>query len=210
MTEIKNIIFDLGGIFLQIDYKKTEQAFVDLGFTNFGEYYQQDFVTKLFNDFEVGSISPEDFYNGIRHISQLPVTDGQIAHAWNAMMGIFWMERLQWLEGLKSRYRIYLFSNTNQIHYDKLIEILQLQIPGINFSDYFIKDYYSHTLGLRKPHVESYNAILTKENLLAEETLFIDDTFKNIEGAVQAGLKVLHLKPGMDLISEAENKLKSS
>lgn len=210
MAAIKNIIFDLGGVFLQIDYKKTEQAFVNLGFKTFTSYYRQDFVTPLFNDFEVGTITPKDFYDGIRSACKLSLTNTQIDNAWNAMMGKFWANRLHWLQGIKNNYKVYLLSNTNQIHYTKLIEIFQQQMPQHNFSNYFIKDYYSHTLGLRRPNVEAYEAVCSKENLLPQETLFIDDTLKNIEGASKAGLQVLHLSSDMDLIIETEKLLKLS
>ena len=205
--KIKNIIFDLGGIFLQVNYQKTEDAFVQLGVTNFSEFYKQDYVSQLFNDIEIGAITPQDFYSGIREIAKINLTNQQIENAWNAMLGEFWLDRLNWLNEIKGKYNIYLFSNTNEIHYNKLIEIYnQLNLPN-SFSSYFIKDYYSQILGLRKPTPQSFNAILKEQNLQANETLFIDDTVKNIDGAKAVGLQTLLLLNDMDLIEEVEKIL---
>ena len=123
------------------------------------------------------------------------------------MLGEFWLDRLNWLNEIKGKYNIYLFSNTNEIHYNKLIEIYnQLNLPN-SFSSYFIKDYYSQILGLRKPIPQSFNAILKEQNLPANETLFIDDTVKNIDGAKAVGLQTLLLLNDMDLIEEVEKIL---
>jgi putative hydrolase of the HAD superfamily len=104
-------------------------------------------------------------------------------------------ERLQWLQSIKNKYKIFLFSNTNEIHYNAFLKIFGLATGQPSFDDYFIKAYYSHTLGLRKPYEASFLKILEEQHLIAEETLFIDDTLKNIEGAKLAGLHTIHLLP---------------
>ncbi len=203
---IKNIIFDLGGIFLKVNYQKTQDTFVELGIANFDEYYRQDFVSKPFKQIEVGEISPEGFYEGIRNITNTKITDTDLEYAWNAMLGEFWLDRLEWLNDINKQYNVYLFSNTNKIHYDAFLNTYNQLNFNKSFHSYFIKDYYSHVLGLRKPNIESYQAILKEQNLEAQETLFIDDTYKNIEGAIEAGLQTLHLTSSMNLIIET-NKL---
>ncbi len=206
MAAIKNIIFDFGGIFINIDYQKTEDAFINLGIKNFAEYYKQDFVSKLFEDLEIGVITPLQFYDGFRQITNASLTNEQIENAWNALLGEYLLDRLEWLHTIKENYKIFLFSNTNKIHYDRFIKMYRnLKLPN-SFSSYFIKDYYSHVLGLRKPNANSYNAILKEQGLLAGETIFIDDTLKNIEGAKAVGLQTLHLTIEMDLATEM-NKL---
>lgn len=204
---IKNIIFDLGGVLLEVNYQKTQDEFVKLGINNFDDYYKQDFVSKPFEQIEIGEISPKEFYQEIRNFTNLQISDFDLEYAWNAMLGDFWTDRLQWLEEIGKRYKTYLFSNTNQIHFDAFFETynkLNLKKP---FHSYFIKDYYSHILGLRKPNVESYHTILKEQNLEASSTLFIDDTLKNISGANLAGLKTLHLTNSMNLINEVESLL---
>jgi len=192
---IKNIIFDLGGVFINLDFKKTERAFTELGVADFSTLFTQHYVSPLFEELELGTISPRQFYEGFRSLTKLPLTDDQVKDAWNAILLDFPINRLQWLSQIKNKYKIFLFSNTNQIHYDCFIDILKRATGKGDFSQYFIKAYYSHEMGMRKPHKESYLQILEEQKLVAAETLFIDDTLKNIEGARQAGLQTIHLVP---------------
>lgn len=200
MNTFKNILFDLGGIFLNIDYQKTEQAFIDLGIKNFGQLFSQQFSNTLFESLETGKISPDDFYETFRKETNTGLSNEAIQHAWNAMLLDFPKERLLWLERIGQQYPIYLFSNTNIIHYQCFIEIFEQSFPQSSFNDYFRKAYYSHELGLRKPYPESYLKIMELENLDPKETLFIDDTPKNIEGAQQAGLQTILLNNGSTVL----------
>lgn len=195
MEKIKNIIFDLGGVFIDIDFKATEKAFVSLGVTNFNDYYTQHTASTLFEDLETGKASPEEFYERFRSETGVSLGDAEIRDAWNAMLGRFPSERLNWLEEIGFRYNIYLYSNTNIIHYNAFQKIYQDCTGKENFDDYFIKAHYSHDLGVRKPYAESFKKLLAVEKLNAAETLFIDDSFKNIEGAKEAGLQTILLLP---------------
>lgn len=206
-VQVKNIIFDLGGILLKVNYQKTEDAFVALGITNFSDFYKQDYVSTLFEDLEIGKISSQEFYDGIREIAKKDLSNEQIETAWNAIIESFWLDRLQWLNVIKQDYNIFLFSNTNAIHYNYFIKLYnQLNLPN-SFSHFFVKDYYSHIMHLRKPNANSFNYILQEQNLIANETLFIDDTLKNIEGAQAVGLQTLLLLPNMNLQQEVEKYL---
>ncbi len=193
MQHIKNIIFDLGGVFLNIDFAKTEAAFAQLGVTNFNSYITQHSITDLFESLETGKISPSQFHESFRKKSGTSLTDAQIANAWNALLLDFPPERIEWLNKIRSRYGVYLFSNTNKIHYDAFIEFFNKQTGFGDFNSYFIKAWYSHELGMRKPYPSAYLHILNEQHLIAAETLFIDDTLKNIEGAREAGLQTIHL-----------------
>lgn len=193
MQQIKNIIFDLGGIFLEIHYQKTKDAFTNLGIKDFDALFTQHHANHLFEDLETGKISELEFYERFRHDGKVNFTDAEIKEAWNAMLGNFPLERIEWLKTVKQKYNIFLFSNTNQIHYDAFMAIYELNTGKADFNDHFIKAYYSQYLGLRKPYADSFLAILEEQNLLAEETLFIDDTIKNIEAADALGIKTIHL-----------------
>lgn len=199
MIGIKNILFDLGGVFLDINYQLTEQAFIDLGIADFEQRFNQQFSNTLFEDLETGKIDPETFYEAFRKETGTDLSNKTIEVAWNALLLDFPPERLTWLEGIKEKYPVYLYSNTNIIHYQCFMKMFEDKFGGKNFNDYFIKAYYSHELGLRKPYADSYKQLLKLENLEAGETLFIDDTLKNIEGAKAAGLQTLWLQPGMVL-----------
>lgn len=200
MSNIKNIIFDLGGVFMNLDYRKMEQSFIDLGIANFSELFTQHHSSPLFEDLETGKISNEEFYAGLRKIAQVNLSDSQIRDAWNAILLDFPAERLDWLDEINKKYQIFLFSNTNQIHYDAFMAIFKAQTGKHDFNQYFIKAYYSQELGLRKPYKESYQKIIDEQKLIPAETLFIDDTLKNIEGAKQVGLQTFHLAPPMTVL----------
>jgi len=195
---IKNIIFDLGGVILDIDYNKTKQAFIDLGVSNFDDYYQQSFSNPLFTQLEKGLITPVAFYDGLRDATGVNLTDPEIYNAWNAMLGSFRQQSIDLLNQLKNRYRIFLLSNTNAIHHRAFGKIYAGQFGNGDFDSHFEKAYYSHTMHERKPEAASYKYVLHEQNLVAEETLFIDDTYKNIDGAQVVGLQTLfieHHKP---------------
>jgi glucose-1-phosphatase len=199
MTAIKNIIFDLGGVLFKIDYSKTKNAFIDLGIENFDELYKQNFSNELFTKLEIGSISELDFYDEFRTITNSKISNAQIKTAWNSLLLHFWEDRIAWLNVINKKYKIFLFSNTNKIHYDCFINIYQQQFATNDFSSFFINDYYSHTMGMRKPNVASYQFIINQQQLIANETLFIDDTLDNIKGASLAGLQTLHLTSDINL-----------
>ena len=200
MQPIKNIIFDLGGIFMNLDFKLTERAFVELGITQFSAMYSQHHSNDLFEQLETGKITAGEFYEVFRKESKSQLTNEQIKTAWNALLLDFPAERLEWLDVIRHKYKVYLFSNTNIIHYDAFMEILSNNNGCTYFNTYFLKAYYSHQLGLRKPYRESYQKILEEQGLLAAETLFIDDTAKNIEGAQNAGLQTIHLVAPMTVL----------
>jgi epoxide hydrolase-like predicted phosphatase len=197
---IKNIIFDLGGVFLNIDFQLTNQAFIDLGVIQFNEMFTQHFSNPLFELLETGKINEEEFYTAFRKESKTNLNNEQIKQAWNALLLDFPKERIDWLKSISKKYRIFLFSNTNQIHYDSFIEKFEMQHPGENFDSLFIKAYYSQNLGLRKPYPESFQAILDEQGLQANETLFIDDTIKNVEAAQELGLQTIHLKSPLTVL----------
>ncbi|MES2773440.1 MAG: HAD family phosphatase [Bacteroidota bacterium] len=204
---IKNIIFDLGGVFLDVDYQKTKQAFVDLGIINFDDFYQQSFSNPLFAKLEKGLISPEIFYDYFREATGIPLSNQQIETAWNAMLGSFRKSSVAVLPILKQRYNTFLLSNTNAIHHKAFGEIHQREFGNTDFDDHFHKAYYSHLYHERKPETIAYEVILAENNLEKEETLFIDDTLKNINGALSAGIQVLFLENGALLEDVLKNAI---
>ena len=113
---IKHIIFDLGGVILNIDYPLTSQAFKQLGVNNFDAVYSQAKQTSLFDDFETGKISPEKFVVQVKNLLDIKCTDDEIITSWNAMLLDFPKERLDLLQQLKNKYTIVLLSNTRMIN----------------------------------------------------------------------------------------------
>jgi len=204
VTPVKNIIFDLGGVLINLNYQLTRKAFEDLGVEDFDAFYTQHAANPLFENLEVGAIEPEAFYEALREATGLALSDTQLETAWNAMLLDFPVERLAWLDQIKNKYNIYLFSNTNAIHYKAFTTIYAQTAPLIglppDFNHFFKEAHYSHTLGQRKPEVAAFEAVLAKSGLGPAQTLFIDDTISNIEGAQKAGLQTLFLSGGLTVM----------
>ena len=203
VTPVKNIIFDLGGVLINLNYQLTRKAFEDLGVEDFDAFYTQHKVNPLFENLEVGAIEPEAFYEALREATGLTLSNDQLETAWNAMLLDFPAERLQWLDQIKNKYNIYLFSNTNAIHYKAFTAIYAQTAPliGLNtdFNHFFKTAYYSHTLGQRKPELAAFEAVIQDAKLDPAQTLFIDDTISNIEGAQKAGLRTIFLSGGLNV-----------
>lgn len=182
-NKYKNIIFDLGGVLLNIDYSLVTKAFLALGLTDFDKLYSKAHQTKLFDLYEKGQISSEAFRNHVKTCFSTPINDSAIDKAWNAMLLDLPAERLHLLQQLKTKHRIFLLSNTNDIHIQYINNYLK-ETFGINdLSGYFEKVYLSYEVGMRKPDAEIFELVLSENNLNPNETLFIDDSIQHIEGA---------------------------
>ena len=195
MQAIKNIIFDLGGVLLNIDYNKTAYAFKVLGASDFDSFYSQAGANQLFEQLETGDISNDHFYDAMQTHCHPGTTHQQIQTAWNAILLDFRPQSLQFLTAIKDRFNIYLLSNTNAIHHKAFHQAFTNEIGLANFDDYFVKSYYSHQIRLRKPYVATYHNVLEDAGITASETLFIDDSVVNIDGANKVGLLTHLLLP---------------
>ena len=194
LNGIKNIIFDLGGVILDIDYNLTVKAFEKLGIPNFKAQYSKMSQSNLFDNIETGKISPEEFRNLIREVAEKDVTDAEIDHAWNALILHLPQYRIEILKKLQDNYRLFLLSNTNKIHYDDYSEVIKRENGIEGLEPLFEKTYLSHEMGLRKPNPEIFNVVLNENNLVAEETLFIDDSPQRIASAKTLGIVTYHLE----------------
>jgi glucose-1-phosphatase len=195
MAKIKNVIFDLGGVLLDIDIAKTETAFEQLGIKDFKNNYSLHKADSLFDDLETGKITEAAFYNGIRNISQTQLTDAEIRNAWNALLLDFRTESLAFLQQIAAKYKLFLLSNTNSIHLTAFNQIFKSDTGKDSLDSYFTKAYYSNIIGLRKPNAAIYSFVLADAGITAGETLFVDDLIYNIEGAKALGIQTHHLQP---------------
>lgn len=191
---VKNIIFDLGGVLLNIDYFLTERAFQSFGIANFGEAYSQAKQSTLFDELEIGKLSPAQFRDQVRTFMAPGLADAAIDQAWNAMLLDLPVQRVELLKGLRGNYRTFLLSNTNQIHYDAYTQYLQQAHGFVDFSEIMEKQYLSFTLGLRKPELACFRYVVEENGLNPAETLFIDDSIQHVQGAKLAGLQAYHLR----------------
>lgn len=190
LEKINNIIFDLGGVIINLDMERTYHAFKKLAGEREVPMFNLTIQHEIFKQFEVGAIDTPTFLDGMRALIG-PYTDAQLTDAWNAMLLDIPAERVALLRELKQKYRTFLFSNTNQIHFDGFNKILNEAhgLPGLD--PLFEKVYFSHTMGLRKPDVASFLQIINENGLVPAETLFLDDTAGHLEGAKIAGLQTM-------------------
>ena len=202
---LKNIIFDLGGVILNIDFQKTVEAFRKLGIADIDKMYSGYAQYDFFDAFDKGLISPLQFRDKVRTYIPKSVTNEEIDEAWNKMLLDFPAERINLLLNLKKTYRTFLLSNTNAIHYPVYNKQLHETFGIDSLSDLFEKAYYSFQVGLRKPDIEIFELVLKENNLVPEETLFIDDAPQNIKIAKYIGIKAVLLQPSETLIDLFEN-----
>lgn len=191
---VKNIIFDLGNVILNIDTKLSETEFGKYGLNNFGELYTLAAQSEIFDRLETGTISPAGFFAEFRKITVSDLPDEVIRHCWNALILDYPKDRLDLLKKLKPKYRTFLLSNTNKIHYDYYTEVLVEQF-GINGLEALLeKAYFSHEVGMKKPDPEIFKFVLSQSELAPAETLFIDDNRDNILTAEKLGIQTIWLK----------------
>jgi glucose-1-phosphatase len=199
-NEIKNILFDWGGVITDLHLDASKKAFRDLGLTIFDEHVPHDPLDKVFIPFEIGNISPEEFRNNIRKLSANPLTDTMIDGAWNAMLGLLPEERWKLLESISQSYRTFLLSNTNAIHLDYYFSYLQGIYGTYGYTHLFEKAYFSHEIHLRKPNADIFEFVLLDSGIKPQETLFIDDFIENIETARILGFQTVHLTKPRTLV----------
>jgi putative hydrolase of the HAD superfamily len=191
-----NVIFDLGGVILDIDYDLTTAAFVKLGIENFKEVYSQKKQQHFFDDFEKGVISRTQFFDEVRVHLPEGIRDKQIEDAWNAMLLKLPASRIEWLRKVGLNHRIFLLSNTNEIHIEAFRKILQDDFGGDVLADTFEKCYYSSEVGMRKPDKDVFHRVLQENGLDPTETMFIDDSPQHVEGAKVTGIHSVLLEKG--------------
>ncbi len=205
---VKQIIFDLGGVLLNLDYSLTENAFIAAGVRNFPELYSQLQQSDLFDRWETGRMTAEEFVAAMKAASETPLTTEQVLGAWNAMLLDFPIRRLQILQQLRNYYDLFLLSNTNEIHEETFNNTL-MQAHGIpNIGVFFDKVYMSHRVGLRKPMPEIFMRVLEDNGLQAGQTLFIDDSPQHIKTANELGIQTIYLQKGMTIEDDVFKQMK--
>jgi putative hydrolase of the HAD superfamily len=190
---IQNLIFDFGGVICNIDAKLTEKAFIALGLKQFDTGQSIADSAGLFEKLETGTITPKQFRDELRLYFGNPVTDEQLDAAWNALLLDIPEPRIRMIEALRQNHRIFLLSNSNEIHYLKYNETFRNQYGYDGLEGLFEKAWFSFRIGLKKPGTEIFRFVLKQADLDPEQTLFIDDTLKHVEGARAAGMHAIHL-----------------
>ncbi|MFT5820493.1 MAG: FMN phosphatase YigB (HAD superfamily) [Crocinitomix sp.] len=192
--KVSAILFDLGGVILNLDYNKTIDAFKKMGEERFDELYSQAEQNDIFDRFETGEISEDYFRDYLISFLGNHINPAMVDQAWNAMLLDLPEERIEFLMELKQDYKIYLFSNTNAIHLEAFKTIIKNQYGDANLLEkVFHKTYYSHLIQKRKPNPSAFKFILDDLDLRPEEVIFIDDSIQHVEGAKSIGIDAYHL-----------------
>ena len=198
---IRNIVFDLGNVVINIDPDLTLQKFRDVGVTNFDEMYSMMRQTDVFDRLDTGKITLPEFRQAIRDFAKVNLADDRIDEAWCAMLLNFPEENAELLRKLRIEgYKLYLLSNTNKMHIDYYTEYLKQQFGQDLLTELFDRVFYSHEIGYRKPNREAFEYVLKTEKLKPAETLYIDDLEHNVIGARQTGMQAYHHPKGDRLV----------
>lgn len=190
---IKNIIFDLGGVILNLSVESTLRKFSELSDHPVDKVIEMYHSRPEFLAYEKGEITNDEFRESLKNIFGLTSTDLELDVCWNAMLGDIPRERIELLRELRSKYKTYLLSNTNAIHLDFFSGMVK-KAHGIESLDpLFHKAYYSHLMKMRKPDPAIYEYVLNENGLKAEETIFLDDNQANLKGAASVGIQTFHV-----------------
>jgi glucose-1-phosphatase len=195
MATIKNIIFDYGNVIYNIDFSLAQQAWTALGIQNVESFFGHGQQNALFDAFDKGEITAAQFRDQIRLITgNDSLTDKQIDDAWNSMLLTVQPGTHDLLLQLKAKYRTFLLSNINAIHYDHIMGQLKREFDFEGNDHLFEKVYYSHFMGMRKPNSNIFEFVLQDSNLDPAETLFIDDSPQHLATASKLGIQTHLLK----------------
>jgi putative hydrolase of the HAD superfamily len=199
VSNIRNILFDLGGVILDINIQATLKGFYELGFPAELMQYPESMSTDVFFKYQTGKLSTEQFRNAIRKSTGVEMSDQAFDEVWNAMLVRIPKERTELLKRLSERYALYMLSNTSALHVE-VFEPMYLEAAGVSLHDVFTKIYYSHEIGWHKPDPEAWEYVINDAGIKAEETLFLDDSIQNIKASQELGFQAIHIHERTNLL----------
>lgn len=204
LATVDTLIFDLGGVIINLSYHATYEEFARLSKKSVGEVSVLAQQWDEFKQYEMGKMSDADFRDFVRKSIGISSPDEIIDMAWNAMLLDIPTQRLEVLQQLRSTHQVFLLSNTNAIHVRALNKIVKEVSNQDSLNFCFDQVYYSHEMGLRKPDVAIYERVLAEKHLSPSKTLFFDDLLPNLAGAKQAGLQTLHVTNADELFKKLD------
>ena len=201
MKDIKVLLFDLGGVVIDIDPSITintlksmsKKSSEDFNALDYKYYKEESSLLNFFFEYEKGNINDDKFRDGIRKFANFDLSNDKIDHIWNYVIVKINKDLLDVVLSLKNRYKIMILSNTNFIHkvyYDKLV----VDIYGKNLKQLFDKVFYSYEIRSRKPELEIYQKVIDESSYSGKEILFFDDMKKNLEIPKIIGMKTYHVE----------------
>lgn len=195
---IKTIVFDLGGVLIDLNFQRALDAFAQAGLTDMAHEVQSFSREGIFMDLELGNIRTEDFFKAIQKKANDSLSLKQIADYWNLILLDIPQEKLELVRKLRKHYTVHLLSNTNEPHWEYICQTC-FNKDGYTVNDYFEKIFLSYEMHLAKPDKAIFEQMLQEARLNPEETLFIDDSEANCRAASALGIQVHYYKIGEDL-----------
>lgn len=202
MDAHKNIIFDFGGVFIDIDYQLTIKAFQRISKANVEPLYSKKEQIEIFDLLEIGKIGEREFIDSLGDILEIEGTYDEIKNAWNAMLLDIHPGRVEYLRKITKNKRVFMLSNINEIHEAYMVDYFERNSEFSDFYSLFEKVYFSHNIGLRKPNKDAFSYVLEENDLKIEETLFLDDSPQHVEGFAKLGGTAVHLNPPNSFIAK--------
>ncbi len=197
---IRNILFDLGGVILDINVQATLKSFYELGFPAELMQYPHSMNTDLFFRYETGKLDADEFRNEIRKVTGAEFSDKAFDKAWTDMLLRIPRERTDLLNLLAKKYNLYMLSNTSSLHVP-VFEKMYQESAGISIHEVFKKIYYSHEIGYHKPDAEAWKYVMRDAGIKPGETLFLDDSIQNIKASLELGFRAIHIHEKINLLN---------
>ena len=197
---IKNIVFDFGDIFINLDKKLFAEELQKIHISQ-----ESEEMLPILQQYEMGLVSTDKFLTFFEE--RLSISEDKLKRAWNSILLDFPKERLRFIQNLSEskKYRLFLLSNTNDLHISWIQKNWGMEQYNA-FKICFEQFYLSHEINLRKPNNNIYEFVLTTNDLAPKETLFIDDTKENTDAAKALGIHIWNLKPGKEDVLELLTK----
>ncbi len=205
-AQIKNIIFDWGGVITDLDFNASNEAFKKYGLNDFIEQYSLQVQKDLYLKLETGTIESGEFRAEMRKIIPDPISDDELDMSWSALLCELPEERWDLLNRVKENYKTFLLSNTNIIHVERYFRRILEKYGTYGYTHLFEKTYFSFDLKMRKPDIKIFKYVLKDSGLNPEETLLIDDFDENIEAAEKLGIATYHLKEPFTILDIFKNR----
>lgn len=195
MQHIKNIIFDYGNVIFLLDFEKLRAGWNSIAISRPDAFFSHGVQDPIFDAFDKGHVTADEFRQFIRERSGNPeLKDEEIDAAWNSLLLGVDKDTHEVLASLNKKYRTFLLSNINPIHYEYIMNYLKDEFGFEDNDHLFEKTYYSHLIGIRKPDIAIFEKVLNENGLKAEDTLFIDDIAANLEPAKALGIQTFLMK----------------
>ncbi len=197
MNNIKNIIFDMGGVLVDLDPHRCIDAFAKIGCGRIAAYVEEHRTEDLFYDIETGRTTQKQFCDEVRRIARADATDAEIVWAWNQLLAGIDDRKKARLAELGQSHRLYLLSNTNIMHWEKCRDDF-FPYKGHTAADYFCRIFLSYEMHKSKPNADIFEQALHEAGINAAETVFIDDSAANCSAARHLGINTIHETTGSD------------